>query len=435
MSAATKTGMMKQSTGFLTGFSSPQSSESTSESPIHSPSSTKKGRPAGHDLRDVSAWVQVNVLRVNDVEQTIRIGFELWTHWKAPKEEDELAPVTPYAQTDKERYVHVHDKEKKWEPKVQFLDLFETELVTERTVLLDRNNGDRYGIFKWIIVIDERLELHRFPFDRQFFKIRAKFFDCSIVAHANIDLDNIPPSVKERLVGFTDPKQPGRVMSNVKIVAEAESSLWRLRDPSKLIPDSCHFKIAEFNVKSVLSVAVISIPLERRSAYFIWNFVLILFFLVAICPMSVVIDLDGVHDRFHFVVALILTAAAFKFISSSLVPKTVYLTYLDRYNLISYFSMCFILCKDFFVRMLQINDVYSEDTITKIDAYSSLGYISLWVLFNLVCFILWKLEMLRLPWASVMSENVEKNSVIFEDFVENNDLQMRDETKEKAVGI
>ena len=77
----------------------------------------------------------------------------------------------------------------------------------------------------------------------------------------------------------------------------------------------------------------------RSLADYIYNFVLVLFTLVLICPAAIVISFEDVQDRFAYVVALMLTAVAFKFITSTMVPKTAYLTYLDCYNLTCYAFM------------------------------------------------------------------------------------------------
>merc|ERR1712125_264475 len=70
---------------------------------------------------------------------------------------------------------------------------------------------------------------------------------------------------------------------------------------------------------------------ERCSSYYIWNIVFVYFLIIFAHAGMIAYPYN--ETRFDFAMTLALTTVAFKFVTSTLVPKVSYLTYLDRYML------------------------------------------------------------------------------------------------------
>ena len=118
------------------------------------------------------------------------------------------------------------------------------------------------------------------------------------------------------------------------------------------------------------------------------------------------------QERFEFSVTLALTTVAFQFVTRDLVPKTAYLTILDKYTLV---GLGFIAIRFIADLAMQIDPtalpadgrtcpppVAGEFTVCSIDLVVTLVLLALWGLATLFIWMLeWCPSLIKKPWANV----------------------------------
>ena len=269
---------------------------------------------------------QLSVLKIDDINQTFQSDFHIYTYFQNN-------PADPNA---KDELVLLKDmNELPWRPHFQFLSLSDVPIIIEENAYVNARYGDVFLSQNYVIVVKDIMELHRFPFDRQLFMVQFSSNGCSF--HSDFPegvRGRAPPNYPE---DFDDSEKCNLIQVSLGV----ESATWKL----ETIVANC---LAE--EESEMSIFDIQLRVERKSSYFLYNIVVPLFLMGLVSLMAFVIKLpdDGSpSDRFSFLMTLILTSVAFKFIVSGLVPKTCYLTLLDKYTLIAFSFMILILAKDF----------------------------------------------------------------------------------------
>eukprot|EP00041_Stephanoeca_diplocostata_P026015 m.693544 g.693544 ORF g.693544 m.693544 type:complete len:390 (+) comp22873_c0_seq13:170-1339(+) len=314
----------------------------------------------GENVFQVGIRLQCCVLRIDDLQQSCKVDITAFYHYR--RDADANRTHSPNSKINGPRIRRLRDS-KAWRPRVNFLNVLDQTVLLEDTLFEDTSTGTRFGVLNWVVVLDEKLELQRFPFDRQIFTVTSEWIDAELVPW---DSNELPPS--------TFPESD----ETVEIVSISESALWKL----------CRGKVeSEFLSNDGQSRLEIELFMERYSSYYIWNFVVVLFTLVVAAPTDIVISLDDVQDRFAFIVALVLTAVAFKFVTSTMVPKTAYLTYLDKYTLVAYGFLISILFKDYLLAHLYQRGHLSVDSRDNGDTIYTIAYVAVWLLLNAVLFI------------------------------------------------
>lgn len=115
----------------------------------------------------------------------------------------------------------------------------------------------------------------------------------------------------------------------------------------------------------------ITVTLQRRWMYYIWNLFLFIFLLVLLgcCVFLAEASQDAVIDREGLVLGIFLTFAAFKFVIAEKIPQVSYLTSLDKYLLLALFLSTFSGVETMIACALEHEDL---------DFYSMIAY---WVVF------------------------------------------------------
>ncbi|VDP97280.1 unnamed protein product [Trichobilharzia regenti] len=80
----------------------------------------------------------------------------------------------------------------------------------------------------------------------------------------------------------------------------------------------------------------------RRPGYFYWNVFLIMFMISGLAFATFAVSPDKAELRLRLSFTLILTSVTFKYVITQSLPKISYLTYMDKYVLMSLFILCII---------------------------------------------------------------------------------------------
>ena len=86
--------------------------------------------------------------------------------------------------------------------------------------------------------------------------------------------------------------------------------------------------------------------------YFAYNLVLPSFFFVALSFASLLLPPADLGERCDIVLAILLTEVAFKFLFTDKLPKTPYLSWLDKYMTATFLTVCAVGCENVVVNVL-----------------------------------------------------------------------------------
>ena len=84
--------------------------------------------------------------------------------------------------------------------------------------------------------------------------------------------------------------------------------------------------------KNKSSIVHFQVFLEREAEYYFWNIAMVYFIIIFL--KVVLVAFPYTEGRFDFAMTLALTTVAFMFVTTTMVPKTSYLTFLDKYMLV-----------------------------------------------------------------------------------------------------
>jgi hypothetical protein len=225
------------------------------------------------------------------------------------------------------------------------------------------------------LYLPELLELKCFPFDRQI--LRIKFLILNVKSFLPYDHLISRPSVMDKLLGKTG------------ITVNIRPTSWILY---KTYLDIQTLQSSDDEPETE---ATFTIYTERNSFYYVINFGIVLFLIVlSALPISA-IPYKEIADRMSITVSLLLTMVAFKFVMTSYIPPTSYLTTLDIYMLITILMLSLIIAENFFVTIV-------DDNIANILDMYFFYYMSLfWIIFHIFIVIGAKTNLFRKNWNSL----------------------------------
>eukprot|EP00732_Lithocolla_globosa_P004657 Lithocolla_globosa_v1_NODE_4403_length_1444_cov_7.344852.p1 type:complete len:418 gc:universal NODE_4403_length_1444_cov_7.344852:175-1428(+) len=246
--------------------------------------------------------VAFTIFRLADISETLSqfaCFFSLSMTWKDP----DLVKAEP-SQVDWQN---------QWKPLLTFLNVVKLETLSQRYILNSPETGGVKFSGKFHGTFVEQLELHRFPFDQQFLRIRI----------------SVERPINEVLLI----QQPLR--NNVQIPTPLAE--WIVHDPDYLIDET-----APSSSGQIYSEYQILGRLTRRHGYYMWNVVLIMFLIVNMCFISFFINHEDLGSRMEIILTLFLTSVAFKYVIESNLPKIQYTTLLDKYIVAAFLIQFFI---------------------------------------------------------------------------------------------
>lgn len=180
-----------------------------------------------------------------------------------------------------------------------------------------RNEYRRWGIVNWYqryrgkLALD--LQLHSFPFDEQAVAIR---FGMTLFGAENI-----------LLMDRTDPKVVESFDKTVDSLHE-----WSLFGTS-------HVKdLLVFNEEDQRDISYLeySVPVKRRTPYYIWNVFVLVYLLSILNWWVLLIDPEVLNDRLQICITCFLALVAFNFVIAESLPRISHSTYISQYFLLNY---------------------------------------------------------------------------------------------------
>jgi len=196
-----------------------------------------------------------------------------------------------------------------WEPHFDFANETDEVVVTDESFWYDVESNIVFGRKNLVPKVQERFDHSAFPFDRQ-------IIDLQLMSN------NVMLRQWELLAPGSYPVELSLMEDEWVLQTElaAVADLWDLHDTQvQLLNDDVNCS----------SSAHFQIFLQRASRYFVVNIAFVYFLIISAQTCMVIFAYN--ESRIEFAMALALTSVAFLFVSSTLVPKTSYLSYLDKY--------------------------------------------------------------------------------------------------------
>ncbi|KAF7260988.1 hypothetical protein EG68_01796, partial [Paragonimus skrjabini miyazakii] len=215
----------------------------------------------------------------------------------------------------------INELEQYWNP-LLFIDNILSETKETQWLMAQRNEtGEVYLLERRRIkgVFLETLELNDFPLDVQ---------DLTITV------------TSERPESEVDIIPDQNEMSAINVQTFVDQQEWKLHE---------HVEITKRIMKqeyssSMKSHACLSVTCRaaRRPGYFYWNVFLIMFMISSLSFATFAVSPDKAELRLRLSFTLILTSVTFKYVITQSLPKISYLTYMDKYVLMSLAILCII---------------------------------------------------------------------------------------------
>lgn len=211
------------------------------------------------------------------------------------------------------------DLDKFWNP-LLYIDniLSETKEATWQTVTCNAR-GEAYILERRRVrgVFMENLELNDFPLDVQDLTVTITS------ERPDTEIDIIPDENE---------------MSGINVQTFVDQQEWRLHEHIEV---SKKVMTQEYSSSNRCHPALsVTCRAARRPGYFYWNVFLVMFFISALSFVTFAVSPELPQNRLQLSFTLLLTSITFKFVINQSLPKISYLTYMDKYVLLSLVILC-----------------------------------------------------------------------------------------------
>ena len=178
----------------------------------------------------------------------------------------------------------------------------------------------KYGVFYYELSegyvgrVTDRYQFSDFPFDRQFFRI------------------TLQPDTRKNQYSFVEFDSSGISEMSVQVDAnELYSPEWEFLDG-----DFNFDYVVDSYSNQYLPVVNFDYEAKRKSNYFIFKLMLPITFLLVLSWMVYFVSLKDLQSRLTISIVCFLSLIAYNFIVDSDIPKLGYLTFIDKFILVSY---------------------------------------------------------------------------------------------------
>ncbi|CAH8834451.1 unnamed protein product [Trichobilharzia szidati] len=235
------------------------------------------------------------------------------------------------------------DLQRCWNPLI-LIDNILSESKEQHWIMTEKNEaGEIYIVERRRLrgVFLETLELNDFPLD---------------VQDLTITLTSERPESEVQLI--PDKNEPCRI--NLQTLVDQQE--WKLHEHIEITRRSA----TQEYTHSSQSHPCISVTCRaaRRPGYFYWNVFLIMFFITGLSFATFAVPPERPENRLQLSFTLFLTSVAFKFVINQSLPKISYLTYMDKYVLMSLAILCVVSVWHAVVTLIP-NDAEFEQLTTK----------------------------------------------------------------------
>lgn len=289
------------------------------------------------NLVEAGVATEIKLISVNDAEETFKVSVLIHVHFTLGGTDEgidfgklstrENKTYQKYSKPDEmavDGFERVHDFHNIYTPTIVMVNCIDTQLQKfDETVRFNKKTGIIWISYYNTLTIAESLELQKFPFDRQLFRILFKSPDAKLV---DWKLDT-------EMLDFPLPRDAPKdgPQSRARHVVACELKNWFMIDfiveTHQEDNDPASLTKGEFSI---------TIRAERDPKYFFFNFFVALFFIVLANVTSVSISPEFIADRHSLNLTVFLTLVAYKFVLITATPKVGYLTYIDYYVILGY---------------------------------------------------------------------------------------------------
>lgn len=346
-------------------------------------------------LVDVGVALDIVLLNINAVEEEFTFQLTIHTLYSQPSQaEDFLTTSTERHRNRTTEYLdftpdpnapdvfqRVYDF-RGFVPQIS-VDCIHMERDHFLTVTnVNKHQGKIWTQLKNIFTAKQFFQLHKFPFDRQDLWVHVKGVNVRIHPwkYEHKALEEAAP---ERLLTFLkeSPNEP-------ILHEDDEASVHRVwATPKGWDVYDIRGIYYQQNVSYVgLDGVGVVIFIERDPWFYGFNYSLVIFFIVATNTCVLGIPIEETADRLGLNVTLLLTLVAFKFVLMQGVPVLTYMTYMDKYVLVSFMVIILGIVESAAIGGVDISN-HTED----FDFIFHVSYLSFWfsvhvlVLFCLLC--------------------------------------------------
>ena len=224
-------------------------------------------------------------------------------------DDDAVLPGRAATSTNNSRYFSP-----KWSIRNQVGDL--TTMFFERELqYVSAKGGHVFEKHKYQGTFSHRLVLWEFPFDRQVFRIRFTAED---------DMGRIQFAPLRKAAGHLPSLEDGGPLE------------WRSDDYPESLQTPAVLLVHRPWPDLLLSNFDILIHLRRDPTFYFWNIIFVLFFITLASALAFLVEPREVADRATVSLTLLLVSVGYKYIMNSWLPVKPYLTFLDKYILLSF---------------------------------------------------------------------------------------------------
>ena len=314
--------------------------------------------------RSVHLGIRCACQSISELTNSTSYDLEIFAQWSLYASLDQQPPKHAVAKGDLVGYRPAQKEDLFWVPSVIFFEQKES-VLTEESYYVNPHTSKCYCILNWHITFGEILNLGAFPFDRQILELQFLLKDVVEVLPYTSDMEKPEPLREHMGSGF---------------LATIRGSSWHLDHMEVVTEQQSESDHPECTVSFMLFV-------QRNSFFYVVNFGVVLFLLLC-CALGVVrIDRSELSDRMGVTINLLLTLVAFKFVMTSYVPPTSYLTLMDKYMLLTISLLALVILENFTASVYG-DEVWDEKIFFQtlavfwiaFHAYVVVGYVKGWFL-------------------------------------------------------
>jgi len=259
--------------------------------------------------RDVYTLIEATLIKVNIGEQTFDCEIKFEFYWQQP----ELRKILNKKENQNRQFTIYDDQES---IPIDLDDPFAGDMgleVIEQEYRWDKRHNVVCLLLSVTDTFSERMELERFPCDRQFLNIL----------------------LKGRIEYFNWLTIKPDWLNHIK----CEHQITTIKGPSVseylVLPPWADFRVLDLPNEK-LPPFKIRFRIQRLPHYYIGNVITPLILIIACCFSSLTIDMTDTADRLSVSITLMLAAVAFRFVLAEMLPTLPYLTWMDNYTTFSF---------------------------------------------------------------------------------------------------
>eukprot|EP01084_Bolivina_argentea_P264359 447785_1 len=344
-------------------------------------------------IRKVFISIKIKrISAIDNIKETFRMRFHMYLNW--------IMNETEYKQY---KYSNTH-YEPTWKPDLEFMNAVEIHRQ-------EMFPYPKFGKYKVEILedfwVDEANELcHESQFDPSLcYFIRTKL-ECDITFAEELELQSFPFDCQDLSCIIK-----GNFLNKQKYIflPELRHCNFASIDPRYSVLDEWDLSTALIEFADDESgrtsgraypTIVIRLKMQRKWRIYVINIVLLLCALCGLSLCAFYLNYEQLGERLGLLITLILTSVAFSIVIQDKLPNVAYLTFIDKYILMSYLFLILVMIESVYVSTIDDEDDREKWDIFLFYVYSVLWIILMGIVFMFYGYILRKKEKKKLFYSS-----------------------------------